>query len=119
MSDEYTVNDFIEDMEIEEPIVFFEPRELFDLGIIGLTEDKCHVIYGYNKLTYAIAEKNQKIEKAKGEDLGKTFDDYLLEACDCVDYETIRSINYMPKDFMPIIMLEYEARKSVIEGVDA
>ena len=60
-----TKEDIIEYFGIEEPILFFEPEVVFNKGIIGISEDHCHIIYGYWALVTALAEDYEKQWKTK------------------------------------------------------
>lgn len=93
----------IEEWEIDEVIVL-EPQEDFNCGIIGITEDKSHLVYSYTKLTESLAEKYFKNKKPGDE---RIFEDYLSEACEWVDYNTIRQLPYMDAGSRPIIIYEF------------
>lgn len=92
------------DWNVDENAILFEPREDFDKGIIGVSENKCHLIYSYQKLTEALAKYYEKNKEA---DSQETYDDFLDEACEWVDYNTIRSIPYMNSEYAPIIIYEF------------
>ena len=94
------INEKLIDWNVDEDAIVFEPREVFDEGIIGVSEDKFHLIYSYQKLTEALAKSYQKENK----DTGQTFEDFLDEACEWVDYNTIRSIFYFNSEYAPIII---------------
>ena len=102
------MNDIIERLKeewnLDEHAIYLEPCEDYNKGIVGVTEDKQRIIYSYQKLTAALAESYQKTE----ENSEKTFEDYLDEACEWVDCNTIRSIPYWNKEYAPIIMYEVE-----------
>ena len=90
--------------EIDE-VTILEPQEDFNCGIIGITEDKSHLVYSYEKLTEGMAEKEFKNKKPDDE---RTFEDCLSEACECVDYNTtIRQLPYMDASSRPIIIYEF------------
>lgn len=93
----------IEQWEIDKVIVL-EPQEDFNCGIIGITEDKSHLVYSYEKLTEGMAEKEFKNKKPDDE---RTFEDCLSEACEWVDYNTIRQLPYMDASSRPIIIYEF------------
>lgn len=94
----------IDEWGIEDDTIILEPQEDFNCGIIGITEDKCHLIYSYTKLTEGMAEKEFKNKKPEDE---RTLEDCLNEACEWVDYNTIRAIPYMDVNHAPIIMYEF------------
>lgn len=88
----------------DENAILLDPASYFDKGIIGVSEDKQHIIYSYQKLT----EKNASEEFAKKEkDDERIFEDFLSEACEMVDYNTIRSLPYMNSEYRPIIIIEF------------
>ena len=97
------INEKILFWNVDENAILFEPREVFDEGIIGISEDKCHLIYSYHKLTEALAKSYQEENK----DTEQTFEDFLDEACEWVDYNTIKSIPYMKSEYAPIIIYEF------------
>ena len=94
----------IEEWEVEEVIVL-EPQEDFNCGIIGITEDKCHLVYSYEKLTEGMAQKNYE-NRPYGDK--RLFEDFLNEACEWVDYNTIRQLPYMSATSRPIIIYEFQ-----------
>lgn len=92
------------DWNLEDETIFLEPQEEFNEGIIGVTEDKCHLVYSYDKLIEGIASKEFK-EKERSDE--RTFEDFLQEASEWVDYNTIRSLPYMNEKYRPIIICEF------------
>ena len=89
---------------IEEPVVFLEPHEVYGKGILGVTEDHCHIIYGYYALISALAEDYEKQwikDGSKGEK-----PDFEMDAVEWIDYNTIRGINATSMENEPIIMIE-------------
>lgn len=94
---------FVEDNCIEEDVLFLDPAEEFDGGIIGVTEDKCHLVYSYEKLTCHMADVWFKEKKQDDE---RTWEDCLREACEWVDYNTLRSLPYQNQERVPIIIIE-------------
>lgn len=90
---------------VDDNVIVLEPRDYFNKGIIGVSEDKQHLIYSYQKLTAGnAAEEFSQKEK----DDERTYDDFLSEACENVEYNTIRSLPYMDADYRPIIIYEFE-----------
>ena len=75
----------IQEWEVE--VIVLEPQEDFNCGIIGITEDRKHIVYSYEKLTEGMAEKEFKNKKPDDE---RSFEDCLIEVCEWVDYNTIR-----------------------------
>ena len=104
------LNEKIIDWNIEDDVIILEPQEEFNDGIIGISEDKCHLIYSYQKLTENIAKKYESdFYKNNPNNIKQPelYDDFLQEACEWVDYNTIRSIPYMNEKFRPIIIYEF------------
>lgn len=56
-------DDLMEELEVEDGTILLEPREVFDKGILGVTDDKCHVVYGYYKLADALANSYKESSK--------------------------------------------------------
>ena len=80
----------------------FEPQEEFNPGIIGISSDYNHVIYSYEKLAENLSEsyRNQAIKNG-------SFDedtDYYSEACEWLDVNTIPSLDYKDKEYVPIVV---------------
>ena len=98
-------DELMERWGIDKNTIVLEPRDYFNKGLIGVTEDKQHLIYSYQKLTHWNAVEEFKNKKSDDE---RTFDDFLSEACENVDYNTIRSLPYMDADYRPIIIYEFE-----------
>lgn len=94
---------------VENETIVLEPREDFNEGIIGVTEDKCHLVYSYQKLTESLAKKYEKeFYENNPENINKSeLNDFLQEACEWVDYNTIRSLPYMNEKYRPIIIYEF------------
>lgn len=44
------LSEFINEWTIDENVIILEPQEGFNGGIIGISEDKCHLIYSYQKI---------------------------------------------------------------------
>lgn len=99
------MNNLIEEWNINDSCIILEPQEIFNCGIVGVTEDKCHLVYSYQKLTERMAKKELDTSDNK-----RNFEDCLDEACELVDYNTIRSLPYMNKEYKPIIMYELEIK---------
>lgn len=97
--------DLYEVWGVDENAIVLDPASYFDRGIVGVTEDKQHLIYSYQKITFGNAL--EEYEKSFGKDDERTFEDFLSEACDFVDFNTIRSLPYMDSEYRPIIMIEF------------
>jgi len=98
------LNEKIIDWNIESETIILEPQEYFNKGLIGVTEDKCHLIYSYQKITHGNA--CDEFMKKESDD-ERSFEDFLQEASEWVDYNTIRSLPYMNEKYRPIIIYEF------------
>lgn len=89
-------------------LVFFEPSEVFNKGIIGITEDKEHLIYGYEKLAIALSEEYEKEWNESKHSADEEKPDFYFDACEWIDYNTIRKIPYIKNEYgyEPIIIYE-------------
>ena len=96
--------DLVEVYGVDEKAILLDPPSFFDKGIVGVTEDKQHVIYSYQKITNGNACE-EFMEKENDDE--RTFEDFLAEASEWVDYNTIRSLPYMDAEYRPIIMIEF------------
>ena len=101
MVTEMTKDDFINEYLLEDGTVILEDWDTFHKGIIGVTDDHCHIIYGYNKLTEALADSYMQTESINQEEA-------MLMAIDWIEYNTIRAIPYMDKEYRPIIAIEVD-----------
>lgn len=87
-----TREEFIAENGVSESALLLEPWEDFSKGILGVSDDGNHVIYGYNKLVEALTDcDSDKDEQA---------------AVDWIEYNTIRSLMYVSADYRPIICRE-------------
>lgn len=93
----------LREWNVEDEIIILEPQKDFNKGIIGVTEDKCHLVYDFQKLVAGMAGENF-MNKSNDE---RTFEDFLEEASEWVDYNTIRSLPYMNEKYRPIIIYEF------------
>ena len=94
----------LREWNVEDEIIILEPQKDFNKGIIGVTEDKCHLVYDFQKLVAGMAGENFT---NKSNDDERTFEDFLEEASEWVDYNTIRSLPYMNEKYRPIIIYEF------------
>ena len=101
------MKDIIDEWHIDEETIILEPQDVFNEGIIGVSEDKNHLIYSYQKLTDSLAESYEKEfyenNKEPNED---EIPDFVQDACEWLDYNTIRALPYMDSEHCPIIMYE-------------
>ena len=98
------MNDFIEEWGIEEGTIILEPQDIYNEGIVGVTEDKCHLVYSLNKIVESLANSYEK--ENKNNDDGREYHDYYMEACEWVDYNLIRSYLYMDKEFALVLFYD-------------
>lgn len=108
MIENMTRDEFIDYWNLEDDTIILEPWDDFKNGIIGVTDDKCHIVYGYNKLTEWLSNEYEKEwnEKEHLEDEEKP--DFLLDAIEFIDYNTCKAIPHMNVEFRPIIIYEQE-----------
>lgn len=91
-----TRQEICDELCIEEPVMFPAP-ECLDEAIVGITEDKCHLIYNYSCLVAAFAADFAKTD-------GGVLDDYLDEAVEWIDCNTLRSLPFQDQSIVLIIM---------------
>lgn len=106
-----TKEDIVEYFGIEEPVLFFEPEVVFNKGIIGISEDHCHIIYGYWALVTALAEDYEKQWKTKNGGGQEEPPDFYNDAMEWIDYNTIRSLPYYSNENCPIVIYELPAEE--------
>lgn len=95
-----------EKYNIEEPIIFFEPSDVFNKGILGVTEDHKHVVYGYYTLAAVLAEDYEKEWNKKEHGGSEEKPDFYFEAMEWIDYNTIGSLPGCNPETCPIIIYE-------------
>lgn len=78
----------IDEWNINPETIILEPQSDFNKGIVDVSEDRCHLIYSYEKLTQDSEEKREWVE-----------------------YNTIRALPYMNQDFVPIIIHEFSVEE--------
>ena len=106
-----TENEFLETYDLEDGTIVLTPWEYFKNGIIGITEDHKHIVYSYQGMIESLARSYEKeyYENNKDEKYDEDkFTDFLQEATDWIEYNTIRSLAYWNVEFRPIIMFETE-----------
>ena len=99
-----TKEEFVETNNIEEQAIFIGTDDEWDLykkAIVGVTEDKCHIVYSYQKLVETLADSYMEEDYEEERD-------YVTEATEMLDFNTLRSIPYLPKEYRPIIIYEVE-----------
>jgi len=101
-----TRKEICEYFDIEEPIHFFDPAEVFDKGILGITEDKKHIIYGYYTLAAALAEDFEKEWHNKEHTEDEEEPDFMIDAFEWIDHNTSPTIPYLDKEISPILIYE-------------
>ena len=100
---------FCDEFGIEEPVLFLDPPEVYDKGILGVSEDKKHIIYGYYTLAAALAEDYEKEWNDKEHNDCDSLEcepDFLSDAFEWLDYNIIRAMSYENQDIVPIIIYE-------------
>lgn len=96
--------EFVEKYLIEPEAIFIgsdEEWEIYKNAIVGVTQDKCHIVYSYDKLIENLV--NVYMKESCDEDR-----DYVFEAMEWVDYNIIRSIPYLPENYRPIVIIMIE-----------
>lgn len=94
------------DVEDNQPLDFFEPQDVFNEGILGITEDHKHVVYGYYTLAAALAESFEKDWNKENHSEDEEKPDFYDEAFDWIDTNTIQYMTYMNKETCPIMIYE-------------
>lgn len=97
---------FCDEFGIEEPILFLDPPEVYDKGILGVSEDHRHIVYGYWKLVDTLAEDFKKEWHNNDHPDDEEVPDFAVEAIEWLDTNTIRSLPYQDQEVCPIIIYE-------------
>jgi len=98
------MQDFINEWGLEDDVIILEPQNDFNKGIVGVTEDRHHIVYSLDKLAIAFAESFQKEDKCENKEM--EFHDWYMEAVEYLDFNTVRAIPYMNQDYAPILMYD-------------
>ena len=93
--------------EIDEHAIVLEPLDEFNGGLIGVTEDKKHLVYSYQKLVDSLAKSYMENHNKENKDEKLSIEDFIDEAAEWIDYNTLRSMPYMNKEYVPIIIYEF------------
>jgi hypothetical protein len=103
-----TREEIIEQLGIDEPVYFFDPAEVYDKGILGISEDHKHIIYGYYTLATAIAEDFEKTWRKKEHEKDEEEPDFMLEAFEWIDANTTPTADTIAlhADNYPIMIYE-------------
>ena len=83
-----TKQEICEQFGIEDPVYFFEPEEVFNKGILGVSEDHRHIIYGYYTLATALAEDYENGWHKKEHSEDEEEPDFMLDAFEWIDINT-------------------------------
>ena len=86
--------------QLAEGTIVFEDWDTFSKGIVGVTPDRCHVIYDYDKLAEAL--KDSFLPDSEGED------DAYVSAIEWLEYNTLRTLPYLPSSSRPIVLMNEE-----------
>ena len=95
-----------DEYNIDGPILFFSPGEVYDKGILGVSEDHRHIVYGYWKLVDSLAEDFENEWKKDKHEEGEEVPDFAVEAIEWLDTNTICSLPYQDQEVCPIIIYE-------------
>lgn len=91
------------DSEDWNPLIF-EPREIFDKGLVGLSEDD-KLVYSFQRLKMTLTEFYMQ---SSDDLLGMDPITANESACGWLDHNTIPSMHYMDPDQAPIILHELD-----------
>ena len=104
-----TKEEFIETYQLEDECLILEPWEDYKGGIIGVTEDRTQIIYSYQSMVESLARAYEKDYWDKHETYdADRFSEFLDEAVEWIDYNTLRALPYEDVNHRPIIMIETE-----------
>ena len=97
-----TKEEFIAETNVDENAIILEDWEVFSKGIIGVDEGGTRIVYGYYKLADALSKDYME------QDENLTQEDAMTMAFEWLDYNTLRSLAYLPAEYRPIIVYEVE-----------
>lgn len=103
-----TTDEICERFHIEKEVYFLEPSELFNKGIIGVSEDSKHIVYGFYTLAEVLADFYK--EEQLRTDPGKPYEDtdFYSDAIDYLEINTVPTVDRlaMNEECYPIIVCE-------------
>lgn len=97
-----SVEDFIKKTRLNDGAVLLEDWDTFSKGIVGVTPDRNHVMYSYEKLSEALKDLYMKSDVALDEEEAESM------AWEWLDYNTIPVVDQLPIEFRPVIVYETE-----------
>lgn len=110
-----TIEEFMERNGIEsenDMPQYLEPWDTFSGGIIGLTDDNKHIIYGYYKLADALASQYEADWRKNNPNKEPSEDDddcdFYTQAIEWIDYNTLGSMVSLKNEFRPFVITEME-----------
>lgn len=107
----------IKRFDADKDVLFLDPAEDYDSAIVGVSEDKLHLIYDYDKMCEQLSNNYSEYyhkhpEKLAdiGEDGNNPDDvDYFTMAVEWIEFNTIRSIPYYYANNGPMVRyVDYE-----------
>ena len=112
-----TDKEFFKEYNMEDGTLALIDWDLFKSGIIGITEDRCHIVYSYLKLAETLAEnyfKDYKEGKYPVKFPENLSDDEIYLECyrdaiDWIEVNTIRSLDYEDPEHRPIIIMDIDS----------
>lgn len=107
MSKFMTKAEILDKFAIEEPVYFFEPYEVFNKGILGVSEDNKHIIYGYYALAASLAEDFEKDWNKENHE-GEEKPDFWYDAFEWLDENVtpVAGVIESGEENYPIIIYE-------------
>jgi len=112
-----TDKEFFEEYNMEKGTMALPNWDLFKGGIIGVTEDRHHIVYSYQKLAETLADnyfKDYKDGKYPVKFPDNLSDDEIYHECyqdaiDWIEVNTIRSLDYEDPEHRPIIVMDIDS----------
>ena len=112
-----TDKEFFENYNMEEGTLSLTDWDMYKKGIIGITEDHCHIVYSFQKLCESIADtyfKDYKdgkypVKFSEGLSDDEIYQECYSDAVEWIDYNTIRSLDYENPEHRPIIIMDIDS----------
>jgi len=106
--------EFLQKAQLQDGAVLLEDWDDFSGGIVGVTPDRCHVVYGYSELVASLTLayirgflNNPSLFNECLNDHGTfTTEDAAQMAVEWIDYNTLGALCNVPESSRPIIDLE-------------
>ena len=102
----FTKEEFLIKNDIKDGTIILDDWDVYKFAIIGITDDKQHIIYSHDKIIECLAKEMQKeYFKNNKEDL--PYSEFEIDASYCANRDIFNPIRNMDRNFKPYFCMEY------------